>query len=103
MADTQTIGETRVRSSFNPSDNSNVGNIKSNTAALITLVDSLKVKDPRLAALAMTAYEEAAMWAVKLVTSPDAPAAPAPVEEDATASEASTAAPADEETKEPAP
>lgn len=63
-----TIGEDRVRASFNPSGESDVDNIKVLTAELIDLCDSLKDKDPRLAALAQTAYEEAAMWAVKLAT-----------------------------------
>ena len=62
------IGEDRVRLDFNPSDNSVVGRIKSETAALIDLCEELKSKDVRLAALAQTAYEEAAMWATKAAT-----------------------------------
>lgn len=38
------------------------------SAELIDLCEEHKSLDPRLAALAQTAYEEAAMWAVKLVT-----------------------------------
>lgn len=70
MSNETTIGEIRVRTSFNVSDNSDVDRIKNASAELINLVDSVKDRDPRLAALAMTAYEEAAMWAVKLVTTP---------------------------------
>jgi hypothetical protein len=53
------LGAKRVRESFNPSKDSMVDKIKRYTADLI---------DPRLAALAQTAYEEAAMWAVKAAT-----------------------------------
>lgn len=63
-----TIGEDRVRTKFNPSANSTVDQIKQQTAHLIDLCETLKSKDPRLAALAQTAYEEAAMWAVKVAT-----------------------------------
>lgn len=63
------IGEQRVRTGFNPSDNWLVTEIKRQTAALIELCeDELKPLDPRLAALAQTAYEQAAMWAVKAAT-----------------------------------
>ena len=63
-----TIGETRVRVSFNPAASGVVDAIKQQTATLIDLCETLKVKDPRLAALAQTSYEEAAMWAVKAAT-----------------------------------
>lgn len=63
-----TIGEQRVRTKFNPSLDSSVELIKQKTAELINICESLKEKEPRLAALAMTSYEEAAMWAVKLAT-----------------------------------
>ena len=63
-----TIGELRVRTTFNPSANGDVDVIKQRTAELINLCDHLKSKDPRLVALAQTAYEEAAMWAVKAAT-----------------------------------
>lgn len=63
-----TIGEKRVRVQFNPSANSTVDQIKQKSAELINICDDLKDKDPRLAALAQTSYEEAAMWAVKLAT-----------------------------------
>lgn len=64
----QTLGEQRVLTDFNVGSNSDVDKIKRTSAELINLVDSLKEKDPRLAALACTSYEEAAMWAVKLAT-----------------------------------
>lgn len=76
-----TRGEQRVRVRFNPSSNDVVDLIKQNTAELIDLVDDLprpnEATDPdgirapevgRLRALAMTAYEEAAMWAMKAAT-----------------------------------
>lgn len=63
-----TIGEDRVRTKFNPSADDDVNQIKQKTAELIDLCESLKAKDGRLAALAQTAYEEAAMWAVKCAT-----------------------------------
>ena len=63
-----TVGETRVRTQFNPSANSDVDVLKQRTAELINLCDHLKSKDPRLVALAQTSYEEAAMWAVKAAT-----------------------------------
>ncbi len=63
-----TLGELRVRATFNPSDDPNVSLIKTKTAELIDLVETIKGKDPRLAALAQTHYEDAAMWAVKLAT-----------------------------------
>jgi hypothetical protein len=64
-----TTGEQRVRTSFNPSQDDLVSKLKQQSAALIDLCEQNKELDPRLAALAMTAYEEAAMWAVKLATS----------------------------------
>lgn len=66
---TQTLGEQRVRANFNPGADNLVSEIKQKSAALIDLCsDKLANKDPRLAALAQTAYEEAAMWAVKAAT-----------------------------------
>lgn len=62
------IGEQRVRIEFNSSNSGLVDQIKRKTAELINLCEDLKEKDPRLAALAQTAYEEAAMWAVKAAT-----------------------------------
>jgi hypothetical protein len=63
-----TVGEKRVRTQFNPSANEAVDIIKQNTAHLIDMCEELKGNEPRLAALAQTAYEEAAMWAVKAAT-----------------------------------
>jgi hypothetical protein len=62
------LGYDRVRGDFNPSSNSIVDRIKRQSADLIDLCETLKTLDPRLAALAQTAYEEAAMWAVKAAT-----------------------------------
>ncbi len=62
------IGEDRVRIKFNPNANSLVDQIKQKSAELIDLCEELKPKDPRLAALAQTHYEDAAMWAVKAAT-----------------------------------
>lgn len=72
----KSLGEKRVRADFNPSGVGNVNYIKENTAKLINVIEDLKPKDgsimcgekARLIALAQTAYEEAAMWAVKAAT-----------------------------------
>ncbi len=71
------IGESRVRVNFNVTENSVVNELKLLSAQLINAisaiedgtdrVDSKEVM--RLKALAMTAVEEAAMWAVKAETS----------------------------------
>lgn len=68
--DGHSLGARRVRESFNPSQDSVVDKVKRYSADLIDLCEDYKHLDPRLAALAQTAYEEAAMWAVKLVTTP---------------------------------
>jgi hypothetical protein len=74
------LGASRVRESFNPSGNEMVDKIKRYTADLIDLCEEIKeaysayADHPpnseaiRCAALAQTAYEEAAMWAVKATT-----------------------------------
>jgi hypothetical protein len=62
------LGATRVRESFNPSKDNKVDKIKRWTADCIDFCEEHKHLDPRLAAIASTAFEEAAMWAVKLVT-----------------------------------
>lgn len=74
-----TLGEKRVRTSFNPDDNSVVQHAKERAAELINFIDT-EINAPentpkenmgefmRLKALAMTAIEEAAMWAVKAAT-----------------------------------
>ena len=64
----QTVGEQRVRTTFNPSQDDTVSQIKQKSAELINLCEELKNKDGRLASLAQTAYEEATMWAVKAAT-----------------------------------
>ena len=64
---TDSIGAHRVR--LNPSSGNHlVDRIKCLTSDLIDLCEDLKHLDPRLAALAQTTYEEAAMWAVKAAT-----------------------------------
>lgn len=73
MGDEPTLGMQRVRADFNPSGNEQVDQIKIKTAELIDLVNNLlSPPNPseagRLKSLAMTAYEEAAMWAVKAAT-----------------------------------
>ena len=62
------IGAERVRLNFNPSQDNVVDKIKTLTSNLIDVCEDLKQLDPRLASLAQTAYEEAAMWAVKAAT-----------------------------------
>jgi ribosomal protein L11 len=70
-----TTGEYRVGITFNPGGNPTVNVIKTAAAALIDQAkaiadgsDNPEVK--RLAALAMTHFEDGAMWAVKAVTKP---------------------------------
>ena len=79
MEDTpMTLGQRRVRSSFNPSKDNLVDQIKAKTAELIDLCwgsgkyDEEKYiteyEEGRLWVKAMDLYEEAAMWAVKAAT-----------------------------------
>lgn len=73
------LGEDRVRIKFNPEDRELVSQLKQKTAELIDMCDKaadvsgqnpeLRGEIHRLWSLAMTAYEEAAMWAVKAATS----------------------------------
>ena len=71
-----TLGEKRVRTEFNPSQTGTVNYLKQKSADLINVCEELKPKDgsmmsgekARLISLAQTAYEEAAMWAVKAAT-----------------------------------
>lgn len=68
----QTLGQRRVRASFNPSESSIVDQIKGKSAELIDLLEATRNQDPeknRHISLAQTSHEEAAMWAVKSVTS----------------------------------
>ncbi len=67
----KSLGEQRVRTDFNASGSELVDIIKNKSADLINICEALKAngKDARLASLAQTSYEEAAMWAVKSATS----------------------------------
>lgn len=75
-----TKGEYRVGISFNPSGDDKVGQIKRAAADLIDLIDTIEAPENgigpggaevmRLRALAQTAVEDAAMWAVKAATKP---------------------------------
>jgi hypothetical protein len=62
------VGAERVREDANPSKYDNVDKIKRWTADCIDFCEEHKHHDPRLASLAQTYFEIAAMWAVKLVT-----------------------------------
>ena len=71
------LGASRVREDFNPSKDDLVTKIKRHTADLIDLCEEGRNKagdgrsgleEQRLWSLAMTTYEEAAMWAVKAAT-----------------------------------
>ena len=67
------LGAQRVRESFNPSKDNMVDKIKKYTADLIDICNEGQGKgvtseERRLWSLAMTSYEEAAMWAVKAAT-----------------------------------
>ncbi len=64
----KTVGEQRVRITFNPDNNDEVSQIKAKAAELINLCEKLKAKDPRLTSLAQTSFEEGVMWAVKAAT-----------------------------------
>ena len=71
-----TKGEYRVGYKFNPTTSSKVEEIKLRAADLIDLIESIPqhpllgcdAEIMRLKALAQTAVEEAAMWAVKAAT-----------------------------------
>ena len=80
MMEHGSLGAARVRESFNPSKDSMVDKIKRHTANLIDLCDEGRNKgsdseEGRLWSLAMTAYEEAAMWATKAATAEKKPTA----------------------------
>ena len=73
-----TKGQYRVGVSFNPSNNPLVDEIKWKTSDLIDLCDRIANADvnpevKRLAALAQTHFEDAAMWGVKAATTPAQP------------------------------
>lgn len=71
-----TLGESRVRTEFNPSKDGTVDQIKQRSASLIDYINEMELpKDSpkygefkRLQALALTHIEDAAMWAVKAAT-----------------------------------
>jgi len=67
-----TLGEQRVRVSFNPSGNASVDEIKRRAAVCIDWCESTKFGKSdevvRLLSLAQTHFEDAAMWAVKAAT-----------------------------------
>lgn len=71
----QTLGQQRVRAAFNPTSSFDVDKIKEMAADFIDFVSSVQAsktpggENARLAALAQTHIEDAAMWAVKLATS----------------------------------
>lgn len=72
----KTLGESRVRTSFNPSADSKVDIIKQRAAELIDIINEYECPEHcenpsefrRLQALAMTHVEDAAMWGVKALT-----------------------------------
>lgn len=69
----KTLGEKRVRTDFNIESDGNIDILKKRTAENIDFCETMKGLNPsgeksRLLALAQTAYEEAAMWAVKGLT-----------------------------------
>ena len=72
MSQKLTEGQYRVGVNFNPSNASAVDEIKLKTAELIDLMyayaSNRSAAGSREAAIAMTSYEDAAMWAVKAVT-----------------------------------
>jgi hypothetical protein len=69
-----TIGEDRVRVRYNTYDNSLVYKIKRSTGYMIDICEEMKERGSgspemlRCLALAQTTYEQAAMWAVKALT-----------------------------------
>jgi len=69
-----TLGEYRVGITFNPGGSETVNKIKRAAADLIELVSTVGEPNDgeviRLRALALTAFEEGAMWAVKAATKP---------------------------------
>lgn len=68
MGQTKTIGEQMVRTSFNPSNDSVVDQIKQKSAELINLFETLKEKDPRCAEYGQSLVETACMYGVKAAT-----------------------------------
>lgn len=68
---TGTLGERRIRTSFNPSEINDIDRHKQHIADEIDFlagIDHVDGEQARLKSLAMTALEEASMWAVKAMT-----------------------------------
>lgn len=67
-----TEGEWRVGVDFNPSGNQDVADVKAAVAALLDKMNAIasdrEHPGARCAAVAMTEFEGAAMWAVKALT-----------------------------------
>lgn len=73
-----TLGEKRVRTDFNVKSDEAVNVFKQQTAVLIDMLEGMREHGTqaekengefhRLISIAQTAYEEAAMWAVKAAT-----------------------------------
>lgn len=78
MSQNKTLGEVRVRTVFNPANDSYVDQLKQKSAELIDLINQAANKPDwddftlgewnRLKAKAMTDIENGAMWAVKAAT-----------------------------------
>ena len=68
MEQTITIGEKMVRTSFNPSNDSVVDQIKRKSAELINLIETVKEKDSRCAEYGQSLIETACMYGVKAAT-----------------------------------
>jgi hypothetical protein len=71
----KTLGQRRVRVAFNPGRINEVDKIKAKAAEFIDFCYEMQGRatneEARVWALAMTAMEEAAMWAVKAMTTPE--------------------------------
>lgn len=67
MSEKLTKGQWLVGIDFNPSNNTDVRNIKTMASDFIDFIDK-HGKDERLTSIAITTIEEAAMWAVKSAT-----------------------------------
>jgi hypothetical protein len=67
----QSLGEKRIRVTFNPSNSDVITRIKTTFAELINECEEMKAngKNPRECAEAQTRIEDAAMWMVKAATS----------------------------------
>ena len=79
----QTLGEFRVRLSFNPSGDPKVNDIKRRFADLIDDIELAKSAhgDSRAGSEAQTLLETAAMFAVKMVTTPASQQPPPPLQQ----------------------